>query len=164
MMKKFFFLLLFVLIVSEYSALAQEDDEHEHHHDYEIGFTAGWVIIIQEQESVPGFHLHVLKSFGTHNSFSTGPGLEFIPDEHAHMAVVWSLGFRPVHPWYLGVAPGIEFPLSSHEEEAGPGFAMHFETVYEFEFNWLHIGPMIEYGIGKEHSHFTVAVHAGINF
>lgn len=138
--------------------------DHEHRHTLEIGFGAGWVRLLTEKENAPGFHLHILKSIGESQKFSLGPGLEFIADDHKHMAAVFSLGYRPVHPLYFGVSPGIAFPLGQTTENSEASFSSHFEVLYEFEFDFIHLGPMIEYSWGAEDQHLMVALHLGLNF
>lgn len=141
-----------------------EYTDHGHHHTWEIGFGAGWVRLLTEKENAPGFHLHVLRSIGKSQKFSIGPGLEFIADDHKHMAAVFSLGYRPVHPLYFGVSPGISFPLGHDAEHSEPSFSSHFEVLYEFEFDFIHLGPMIEYSWGAEDQHLMLALHIGFNF
>jgi hypothetical protein len=163
------------LIVSDTTRIEENDhldhthelhdhSNHDHHHSWEVGFAAGWVRLLSEEENAPGFHFHILRSIGKENKFSVGPGLEYIADEHKHIATVISFGYRPVHPLYLGVSPGIAFPLDAHDEHSEPTFAGHLEALYEFEFDFFHIGPMVEYSWGVEDKHFMAGLHIGLPF
>ena len=138
--------------------------DHIHQHNWELGFAGGLVRLISEKENAPGFHLHVLRNIGKSGKFSMGPGLEFIADEHKHLGAVLSFGYRPIHPLYLGISPGVALPVDSHDEHSEPAFSTHFETLYEFELEHFHLGPMMEYSWSAEDRHFMVGLHLGLHF
>ncbi len=167
-------ILVIIFLFNINGILAQQDnhkhDSHDphnysiHHHENEIGIGVGWARILNESEDAPALHLHYLRTLGEKGRFSIGPGIEFLLDDHRHTSLVLSLGYRPVHQLYLAIAPGIAFPLEQHEQETEIEFAAHFEILYEFEFDFVHIGPMVEYAIGTEDQHVILALHLGFNF
>ena len=165
-------LLLFLFynarIIAQYDNHDHDSNNHQHdrihHHKNEIGLGFGWARILNESENAPAFHIHYLRALGEKERFFLGPGVEVLLDSHRHTSLVFSLGYRPIHPLYLAIAPGIAFPLEQHGDETEIEFAAHFEVLYEFEFDFIHVGPMIEYAIGMEDQHFLVALHLGFNF
>ncbi len=138
----------------------QDHDHETHHHpSREIGLGAGPVYLLGEQEWAPGFHIHYLQSFGKGNWFSLAPGVEWVFDEHRHTVISLSLGFRPVHPLYLGIAPGFSLNRGGDVEPA-----LHLEALYEFDLGPFHMGPMTEYGLDPDDRHLMLGVHVGFPF
>lgn len=139
------------------------EHQEEHHHKFEIGLGTGWVSIIGENEHVVGFHFHLLGSIWENPNLSIGPGIEYVAGDHDHLSALLSFGYRPIHPLYFGISPGLSISLTG-EENKGMDFTMHFESLYEFEFEHFHIGPMLEYSLGQDESHLMLAVHFGFHF
>lgn len=142
------------------------DYDDDHYHKFEVGIGSGLGYVLNEDVFAAVFHFHLIKSLGKKQKFSAGPGLEFFLDKHKHASVEFSFAYRPIHPLYIAVSPGISIPLSKNnsEERSTPGYATHFEILYEFEFDHVHVGPMMEYAYAAEDQHFVLALHFGINF
>jgi hypothetical protein len=149
----------FIIVNVGYSQDIDSHSDHDHEHTNEIGIGVGLVNTLGEEGQGFGFHLHYLRAFGEKQRFSLAPGFEGIFDEHRHYAFNLSLGYRPWHPFYIAIAPGIAIDDEGHSE-----FITHFEILYEFEFQQFHIGPMIEFGIAKDEQHIMTALHAGYSF
>lgn len=142
---------------SDHSAL---EHDHEHDHIHEIGVSVAPVYFFNEKELSSAVHAHYTYNF-PHTKFGLGLAYEHIFDEHRHNFIGLEGAYRPFHPLTLNVTPGITF------EGADPGekqFAIHFETVYEFEIGRFHLGPVFEFAYHKEDYHISLGVHIGMGF
>lgn len=149
----FSLLLLFTFVVS-----AQEPVEHEHNHEHEIGFSASPVYFVNENQFSVATHLHYVYNF-PHTKWGVGAGYERIFDEHNHNFIGIEVNYRPVHRLTLNLSPGVAFE-GEHKDEKD--FALHFETVYEFEFGAFHIGPVMELAYHPEDYHVSLGIHIGL--
>ncbi len=158
-MRKLLLLFCFLSFITTVSA--QEHDYKDDAHEFanEIGAGLGVVKHIGEERLGMGLHLHYLRSLGKRQLFSIAPGVEKIFGEHSHTSLSIGFGIRPIHPLLISIAPGLTF---GHEDSMS--YSGHLEMVYEFEIGVIHLGPLIEYGFTRDHSHFTVGIHAGIGF
>jgi hypothetical protein len=59
----------------------------------------------------------------------------------------------------FNAGPGVVFENEDGEKEILP--ALHAESVVEFTIADFHFGPMVGFGINKEHTHFSVGIHLG---
>lgn len=159
------FLLVVVIALSFLSLKAQEHDqhddhenEHEHHHVHEIGVSAASVYFTGEGELSMATHFHYTYNF-PHTKFGLGVGYERIFDEHKHNFVGAELSYRIVHPLSISLSPGIAFEGEHRDEKE---FALHFETVYEFELGVFHLGPVLELAYHPEDFHVSLGIHIGL--
>ncbi|MFV0592841.1 MAG: hypothetical protein ACK5M7_15775 [Draconibacterium sp.] len=151
-------LLLFISARLKAQTHTEEEHEHEHHHVHEIGFSVAPVYFFKAEELSPAIHLHYVYNF-PETKFGLGLGYEHIFDDHRHNFVGLELEYRPLHPLTVGLSPGITFE-GEHPEEKD--FALHFETVYEFELGSFHIGPLLELAYHREDIHLSFGVHIGV--
>ena len=158
-------LLIYLFSLLATSVLAQEeghdqDHEHDHQHSHvhEIGVSLAPVYFTGEKEFSVATHLHYVYNF-PHTKWGVGLGYERIFDEHKHNFIGLELNYRPVHRLSLNVSPGVAFE-GEHKDEKD--FALHFETVYEFEFGAFHIGPVVELAYHPEDWHFSAGIHIGL--
>lgn len=155
-MRKVYLLSLFVLLTSIYTK-AQEHN-HEHGHVHEIGVSFAPVYFFGEEELSVATHFHYVYNF-PHTKFGVGLGYERIFDEHKHNFVGVEINYRPVHELTLNLSPGVAFEGEHPDEKE---FALHFETVYEFEFGTFHLGPMFELAYHPEDWHIALGLHVGL--
>ncbi|NQV52074.1 MAG: hypothetical protein HQ500_02775 [Flavobacteriales bacterium] len=158
--------LLIGLILLPFIACAQVDeheheihDEHEHNHHYHVGIAMGPVYVIGENEFAPGLHLHMVRLIDlSKGELGLGVGLEGIFDEHRHYAASFNISYLPIHNLTFTVAPGVQYGENNY------AFTTHFECSYEFIFDRIHIGPVIEYAWATTDAHFMAGVHIGFGF
>lgn len=147
-----------------FNAFSQEhehhDEEHEqeHHHVHEIGVSVAPVYFTKAGELSMATHLHYTYNF-PQTGFGLGIGYERIFDDHKHNFVGVELSYRIVHPLSLSLSPGVAFEGDHPDEKE---FALHFETVYEFEVGTFHIGPVLELAYHPEDFHVSLGVHVGL--
>lgn len=163
---------LFLLsIILSYTLLvsAQEHDDHDHsehtheqihqhHHNHEIGISVAPIYFTNAAELSVATHFHYVYNF-PQTKFGVGIGYERVFDEHKHNFIGVEVNYRPVHRLTLNLSPGIAFE-GEHKDEKD--FALHFETVYEFEFGAFHIGPVLELAYHPEDYHISLGVHIGL--
>lgn len=157
-------LLLFsILSVSYFWAYAQDSHEHPHNHHDEhllhIGVGAGVAAFSGEDGLDPSIHLHFLRRLHNESNWSMGVGYEGIKGEEWHNGLNLLVNYRPFHFISFNAGPGIVFEKHDGENEILP--AIHAESVIEFTWADLHFGPMIGFGINKEHSHLSFGIHVG---
>lgn len=156
--------LFFVFFVAVcLNANAQHDSSHDHfHHDehnYHFGLGAGVAAFTGEDGLEPSLHLHLLRKLQDESKWSMGIGYEGIKGEQWHNSVNLLLNYRAFKIISFNAGPGIVFEKHDGEIELLP--ALHAESVIEFTLADLHFGPMIGFGINKEHSHFSFGIHFG---
>lgn len=143
---RFLFLIIFAIVSFTVSAQhydehelqsKHEHDVHEHGHTHEIGASVATVYFPKEGGFNVATHLHYVYNF-SHTKFGIGAGYERVFDEHKHNFIGVELNYRPVHRLSLNLLPGVVFE-GQHKDEKD--FALHFETVYEFELGHFHIIP-----------------------
>jgi hypothetical protein len=159
-MAKYIFILFIVLFVHLANAQQNHEHEHEHkhHHTHEVGVSVAPVYFTNEAAFSIATHLHYVYNF-PHTKFGVGVGYERIFDEHKHNFIGVELNYRPVHRLTLNISPGLAFE-GEHKNEKD--FALHFETVYEFEFGAFHIGPVLELAYHPEDYHISLGIHIGL--
>ena len=156
---KIFYLLLLFFTIGEIAAQDHDHhEEHEHHHEHEIGASVAPVYFTKAGELSFGTHFHYTYNF-PHTKFGLGLGYERIFDEHKHNFIGLELSYRILHPLSINFSPGLSFE-DEHKDEKE--FDFHFETVYEFEFNSFHIGPVMELAYHPEDFHISLGVHIGL--
>jgi len=161
--------LLSLILLFTIPVLAQEHDDHhhdehshhqihEHKHVHEIGVSVAPIYFIRAEELSIATHIHYVYNF-PQTKFGIGLGYERVFDEHKHNFVGVELNYRPVHRLTLNLSPGVAFEgdHTDHKE-----FALHFETVYEFEFGVFHLGPMLEMAYHPEDVHISLGIHIGL--
>ena len=134
--------------------------DHHEHHRHEVGIANSAVFFLNEKEFSYGLHAHYIHNF-PETRLGIGVGYERIFDEHKHNSLGVVLSYRPVNKLSLSVTPGFAF------EGSGSGdlnFALHLETLYEFQIEDMHVGPLLEFASDSEDVHFSAGVHIGLGF
>lgn len=158
-------LLIVLLIIISLGSRAQITDKHEEHDQHmhknnEVGIANSLVYFINGKEVAYGLHLHYIH-YISHTKFGYGLGYERIFDEHGHNVFGVIGTYSPVNSLLLSISPGITFEDGNSSE---PGFALHFETTYEFEIGNFHIGPLVGIAYDPEDYHLGVGLHFGYGF
>jgi hypothetical protein len=141
-------------------------DNHDHHDGHseipnEIGGAVGPVYDLTEDAFGLGLHLHYTRMLdGKLHKLGVGGGFEAVFLDHTHYNISAMAVFRPVHPLWVAVGPGLAY----FTEENQYKLSLHVETGYEFELKSIHIGPMIEYAFAGGDHHFMVGLHVGFPF
>jgi len=164
-MIKYFLSIAFVLLFNlSFAQSHHENENHDNHHhgDWEIGVGAGIVPLLDEKEVAFGVHLHLLRSIENIKGFRVGLGLENVFDEHNHFNTGIVFNYNLVKGLFVSFSPG--YLIIHHENQVDKGFSSHFELNYEFEFNKIHIGPVLEYSLSKFDKHFMIGIHTGFSF
>ena len=157
---KYCYLFLLILIGQNLFAQDVEEIEHHHHHHNEIGIANAPVYFVNEKELAYGLHIHVVRTIN-HTRFGIGLGYERIFDEHKHHTLGIVGSYRPIEKVTINVSPGITF---EGEETSDVNFALHLEGSYEFEFNNVHLRPVLEFAYDPEDYHISLGVHIGYGF
>lgn len=156
----FHFLFLSAILVA---AQHQHSHGHEHIHDeghnYHLGLGVGATSFIGESHLNPALHVHFLRKINSGSNWSFGLGYEGIIDDNWHNGLNLLLNYRPVDFLSVNIGPGIVTEKEGDEREFLP--ALHAESVFEFYFSGFHLGPMLGFGMNKEHKHFSLGVHVG---
>lgn len=142
---------------------AQHGHNHSHHHDehnFHFGVGAGVASFSGEEGLEPSLHVHLLRKLNVESKWSFGVGYEGIKgEEEWHNGLNLLVNYRPFPIISFNAGPGIVFENEGGEIEILP--ALHAESVIEFTVADLHFGPMIGFGINKEHTHFSLGIHLG---
>ena len=149
-------LFLILILVSFQISLTAQDHSSKRN---EIGIGLGFAKIIHEGGLSPDIHLHYSRTLHEESRFSFLVGLEAIIDDHRHSTVDAGLEYALWKELTLGSTLGLTFVKNGGLE---PG--VHFEMAYEFELGVIGVGPMVEYGLGPDDSHFMIGVHCGVSF
>lgn len=155
-------LLLFLsglLQAQENETGSTEHGNHEHHQN-EIGIANAPVYFVKEKTFSYGLHLHYIHKLGE-SKFGLGAGYERIFDTHGHNTFGLVGCYSPVDKLSLTLSPGITLEDVRPDEV---NFALHFETVYEFEIKNIHLGPVFEFAYDPEDYHISVGLHIGYGF
>jgi hypothetical protein len=147
---------------------AQEDQhDHAHHHQghvelpNEIGGAAGLVYDLTESQFGLGLHLHYTRMLkGKLDKLGFGGGFEAVFMEHTHYNLSAMAVFRPIHPFWISIGPGIAYFTKENQYR----ISLHIETGYEFDLKAVHLGPMLEYAFAGGDHHFMIGLHVGIPF
>ena len=96
-----------------------------------------------------------------HSKFGVGVGYERIFDDHKH--TTWGIvgTYRQIDEWSINLSPGITYENLQTDDQA---YSLHIETSYEFEFKWLHIGPVLEFAYEPEDIQISLGVYMGFVF
>lgn len=163
-LKKLSIFTLFFLL-AYFQATAQHDHSHEHDHvndevqNYHLGLGVGAASFSGENDIAPAIHVHFLRRISNESNWSVGLGYEGIIQESWHNGVNLLLNYRPFHFLSFNIGPGIVTEKEDDEREFLP--ALHAESVFEFHVSGIHFGPMVGWGINKEHQHISLGVHIG---
>lgn len=161
-MKKGILFILVVVALTETVLSQHHVDEHEHSHEHshvhEIGISVSPIYFFNAEELSIASHIHYVYNF-PHSKFGLGLGHEIVFDEHSHRFWGLELNYRPVHALTFNLSPGVVYEKEHPDER---NFAIHFETVYEFEFGAFHIGPVVEIAWHPEDYHASIGLHIGL--
>lgn len=155
-------LLLFLsgqLKAQETKTGSTEHGNHEHHQN-EIGIANAPVYFVKEKTISYGLHLHYIRKLGE-SKFGLGAGYERIFDTHEHNTFGLVGCYSPVDKLSLTLSPGITL---ENVRPCEVNFALHFETVYEFEIKNIHLGPVFEFAYDPEDYHISLGLHIGYGF
>lgn len=149
--------------------LAGEKCNHAHHrHDLsgpELGMSAGYVHLEEEDEDVPGVHAHVLQRLGDdgiRRRLAIGAGAEYLFSEEQHYALMLSLAAYPWRGLVLSVSPGLQW--AEHEGQTEAEYSTHLEAAYVFVVGEVDVGPVFDYSSTKDEEHHMIGFHLGIHF
>ena len=181
-MKRISVSLLLVFLVLFAHAQTNEDDANQLKQN-NIGFGLGMAYMVNENEWAPGIHIHYARSLGEKQRFSIGSCVEYLFAYHQHASVALGLSYKLTKALSVGYSSGLEFHLDNskgnvvytgnneendvlliNSEENEVHLAHHIEISYEFDLDFIHIGPMVEYGFSNEDQHLMFGVHAGYSF
>jgi hypothetical protein len=163
------YLLLFICIVSAFISKAETIIEESHEHEYkhihehrseEFGIATGPVYLVSHEEWVAGLHVHYVYRIFPNPKFGLGLGYEHLFDEHKHNFIGLIGAYNPIEHLAFTLAPGIVFEGETREKS----FALHFETLYEFELGSFHLGPVAGMGYSPEDLHLSLGVHFAYSF
>lgn len=173
----------FILLAAGTFGQAGEEAEYKQLKTNNIGFGTGMVHIINESEWAPALHLHYSKCIDRKQRFSIGTGMDLLFGDHKHTSVSLAVEYSPLPGLSIGYGPGIEFPLGDVPEiesstgtdpeieapdgiteDHGVQFCQHIELAYEFDLDFMQIGPMVEYEFSGDDRHIMLGLHAGISF
>lgn len=170
-MRSFLVLVLVVTVYiggSSHVALAEEPHGHAHHgHDLsgpELGLSAGYVHLKEEDKGVPGVHAHLLQRLGNEGilrHLAVGIGTEYLFAEDKHCALMFSIAAYPWRGLVLSVSPGVQW--AEHEGKTESEYSTHLEAAYVFPLGDVDIGPAIDYSCTKDEEHYMVGLHLGIH-
>ncbi|WP_423130318.1 hypothetical protein [Gaoshiqia sp. Z1-71] len=157
-------ILLIILLAFTRFIYAQDVDRpgaHDHHRHH-IGLGAGATSIFNENNLVPGIHLHYYYRLTEHSPVSVGLGYESILDDHTHNTLTSLINYEFMEGFSLSAGPGLTF--AKEEGKTHTSLSGHLELLYEFRLGEFHLGPMIGLGIDREDSHASVGIHFGFGF
>ncbi len=136
----------------------QNEHEDERHRIHELGVSFAPVYFFSEKEISPSVHVHYTYSF-PNTKFGLGLAYEHVFDDHQHNFFGLEGAFKPLHPLTLNFTPGITYEGAHPDKKE---FALHFETVYEFEVGKFHLGPVLEFAYHAEGYHMSLGLHVGL--
>lgn len=152
--------IFFILIVVFPSiSFGSNEPENHKHGKNEIGISNSTVYFVNEKTIAYGIHLHYLKNIPD-TKFGIGLGFEKIFDEHNHNIASIMVVYKPIEQLNLSLSPGLAF--EEKLTELSP--AIHFESLYEFEFKHFHIGPVFSVAHDTKDLHFSLGVHLSFGF
>lgn len=150
------------------SAFSEGVDHHAHHgHDVsgpELGLSAGYVHLEEDDEDVLGVHAHLLKRLNTEGMlryFAVGGGVEYLFSDETHCAAMLSVAVYPWRGLVLSVSPGVQW--AEHEGDMEAEYSTHLEAAYVFAVGDFDIGPVIDYSRTKDEEHYMIGFHLGVH-
>ncbi len=158
-MWKLFFLFIIGVLFSKILLAQDHSHEHHKHSKNEIGIGYSPVYFLNESELNSGLHLHIVRTISD-TKFGIGLSYEQIFDEHKHKTYGLLTTYRPIQNLSFGLSPGLAFEANSQN----PKLAFHFETIYEFELKYFHVGPAFEIALDREDIHLSLGIHFGFGF
>lgn len=150
------------------SGFSESIHNHTHHsHDtsgLELGVSAGYVHLEEEDEDALGIHSHLLKRLGDEGirrHLAIGLGAEYLFSDEEHYAAMLSLAVYPWRGLVLSVSPGVQW--AEHEGDVEAEYSTHIEAAYVFPFGKYDIGPVIDYSWTNDEEHYMIGLHFGIH-
>lgn len=148
--------------------LAEDAHAHAHlGHDVsgpELGVSAGYVHLVEENEDVLGVHAHLLQRLGQdgiRRQLAAGLGAEYLFAEDEHYALMLSVAAYPWRGLVLSVSPGVQW--AKHEGETEAEYSTHIEAAYVFPVGEFDIGPVIDFSWTKDEMHYMIGLHLGVH-
>lgn len=153
--KKIAYLFITITIVLANQLMAEQISKNSHKHEISLGVIS--THFIKEKENALGWQLHYIRSLGK-TDFGIGIGYERILDGHGYNTLGFIFNLKPIENWSINLIPGIAYHDGGlkHIE-----FAFHFESIYEFKIESLHIGPLIDYSFEEDENHISLGIHFG---
>jgi hypothetical protein len=145
-------------------SLLFSEDEHLHA-DRELGVSLAYVDLVDEDETAPAVHLHLVKrlhGLDLLERVGIGLGFETIFADHAHHTLMAGLVFFPFDHLAISVSPGIVWV--NEEEGWETHYATHIEVSYGFRIGKYEVGPVIGWAESDEGSHRMIGLHFGFGF
>lgn len=157
-------ILIFLLTLYSSNIFAQSTDQtdnnaHSHEqHKNEIGVAFSAAYFIKENVTAPEVHVHYVRNVS--EFYGIGLGYERIFDEHNHQTIGLIGSYKPIENLSFSISPGLSFEDNVPHSK----FALHIETMYEFEVSFFHIGPALEFVYDSEDLHLSLGLHIGFGF
>ncbi|MFA8434330.1 MAG: hypothetical protein ACEPOZ_07415 [Marinifilaceae bacterium] len=151
-------LLFFVCSGNAQSSLPVKD--HHDHYQNEIGVANTAVYFLTDEELAYGLRVHYITRI-EETKFGIGFGYKRIFDEQKHNTIGVIGSYRPIDPFSINLSPGITF---EDRESKQMDFALHIETIYEFEINDFHIDPALEIAFDPQEVYLSFGIHIGYGF
>lgn len=154
-------------------AIAEDAAGHAHHghahhgHDTsgpELGLSAGYVHLEEEDEDVLGVHCHLsqrLGNDGIRKHLAAGIGAEYLFADGEHYALMLTIAAYPWRGLVLSVSPGVQW--AEHDGDTETEYATHLEAAYVFSLGEFDIGPVIGYSWTRDEEHYMVGLHIGLH-
>ena len=152
--------LLLLVLISNLKAQNKTEQHHHEHPKNEIGIVNAPVYLVKEDALAYSIHVHYLRMIED-SKFGFGLGYERLFNEHDHNTFGIIGMYRPFHGLSFSFSPGLTF---EDEDSSELNLALHFETVYEFEFHHFHIGPTLGFAYDPEDYHISLGIHFAYGF
>lgn len=168
MIRTTIFVLFIAICVGSTGTAARAEDSHTHHgHDVsgpELGISAGYVRLVEDDEDVLGVHAHLMVRLGDEGFrryLAIGVGGEYLFAKDQHYALMLSLAAFPWRGLVLSLSPGVQWAEHGGETEAE--YSTHLEATYVFALGQFDMGPVIDYSRTKDEAHYMVGLHVGMH-
>ncbi len=153
-----FFLFAIIISGSLFPCFSQESLNEQHDGKYEIGLGAGIIYDPGDYELSPGAHFHLIRKI---NSWlGAGLGYELTFGSHFHQCIGIMASLTPLEWLSFDIGPSLTLP---NKTNSSPELGMHTEMALTFRIKKIHLGPMIDLGIGLNDLHIASGIHLGFD-
>ncbi len=151
------------------------NDIHSHYH-WEYSIAPFFSKIYTSDKSAFGARAQLIKRFGNMKRLRFGLGAGMIFDEFKHYKGNAILIYEFSKALTISYNPGVVLIQTKEFTTEGPNadlvekkninaqFGQHFELMYEFEFNHIHTGPLLRYGLSKFGANFGFGLNIAFDF
>lgn len=166
--------LIFFLFLLNHTTLSAQHHGHYHNRN-EIGISSGVIYAFDHETTGGGVHLHYYRTLGDHSKWSVGGMVERAWAHGGHTTLGAGAKYQLTERFGIGIMPGVTF--LKHEEHFHHGdhvhsdsenktkFSAHIELVYDLlHWDFLHLGPVLDYSWSKDDSHMMLGLHVAWSF